>query len=72
VIAGPGDAGSGALVGAMAGTVAGSAAVAGDQARADAAHARRTARGAGRYQQEASEYRRAITACLTGRGYSVR
>jgi hypothetical protein len=75
VIAGPGDVGKGAVVGAMAGTVAGSAAVASDQAHADAvnaANARRGARGSGRYQQEAAGYRRAISACLSGRGYSVR
>jgi hypothetical protein len=74
-IAGPGDAGKGAVVGAMAGAVAGSAAAASDQAEADAANAaaaRRDARGSGRYQQEASDYRRAMSACLTGRGYSVR
>jgi hypothetical protein len=74
-VAGPGNAGKGAVVGAMAGTVAGSAAVAADQANADAvnaAAARRNARGSGHYQQEAADYRRAISACLTGRGYSVR
>jgi hypothetical protein len=74
IIAGPGDVGKGAVVGAMAGAVAGSAAVAADQADADAANAaaRDNARGSGRYQHEAAEYRRAISACLTGRGYSVR
>jgi hypothetical protein len=75
VVAGPGNAGKGAVVGAMAGTVAGSAAVASDQANADAANAgaaRRNARGSGRYQREAADYRRAISACLAGRGYSVR
>lgn len=75
IVAGPGDVGKGAVVGAMAGTVAGSAVVAADQASADAvnaAAARRNARGSGRYDQEAAGYRRAISACLTGRGYSVR
>lgn len=74
-IAGPGNAGRGAVAGAVAGTVAGSAAAASDQAAADAANAaaaRRHARGAGRYEQEAADYRRAMSACLTGRGYSVR
>jgi hypothetical protein len=74
-IAGPGNMGKGAVVGAMAGTVAGSAAAANDQAAADAANAasaRRHARGTGRYEQEAADYRRAMSACLTGRGYSVR
>jgi hypothetical protein len=72
VVAGPGHAGKGAVVGAMAGTVAGSAAVASDQANAEAVNARRNARGSGRYQREAADYRRAISACLEGRGYSVR
>lgn len=72
VIAGPGDVGKGAVVGAMAGTVAGSAAVASDQAHADAVNAANARRGSGRYQHEAADYRRAISACLSGRGYSVR
>jgi len=29
-------------------------------------------RGQGRYEREAAEYRRAMSACLEGRGYSVR
>lgn len=74
-VAGPGNMGKGAVVGALAGTAAGSAAAASDQAAANAenaAVARRNARGLGRYEQEAAEYRRAMSACLTGRGYSVR
>jgi hypothetical protein len=74
-VAGPGDVAKGAVVGAMAGTVVGSAAAASEQADADAANeaaSRRYARGAGRYEQEAAGYRRAMSACLTGRGYSVR
>jgi hypothetical protein len=71
-IAGPGNVGKGAVVGAMAGTVAGSAAVAGEQAQADAINEHRQARVGGRYEREAGEYRRAMTACLSGRGYSVR
>ncbi len=75
VAAGPGDIAKGAVVGAMAGTVVGSAAAASDEANADAANAaaaRRYDRGAGKYEQEAAGYRRAMSACLTGRGYSVR
>ncbi len=71
-IAGPRDAGKGAVLGAMAGSVAGSAAAANDQAEADAANAANARRGGARYEREAAEYRRAMTACLTGRGYSVR
>jgi hypothetical protein len=74
-IAGPGDLGKGAVLGAVAGTAVGSAAAANEQAEADAANAaavRRHARGAGKYEQEAADYRRAMSACLAGRGYSVR
>lgn len=74
-IAGPGDLGKGAVVGAVAGTAVGSAAAANAQAEADAANAataRRQVRGGGKYEQEAADYRRAMSACLTGRGYSVR
>jgi len=74
-IAGPGHIGQGAAVGAVAGTVAGSAAAANDQAAADAANEAGATRGnarGGRYERSAAEYRRAMTACLTGRGYSVR
>lgn len=71
-LAGPGNVGKGAVVGAMAGTVAGSAAAAGEQAQADAINERRQARVGGRYEKEAAEYRRAMSACLSGRGYSVR
>jgi hypothetical protein len=74
-IAGPGDLGKGAVVGAVAGSAVGSAAAANAQAEADAVNAtatRRQARGGGKYEQEAADYRRAMSACLTGRGYSVR
>jgi hypothetical protein len=74
-IAGPGDLGKGAVVGAIAGTAVGSAAAANEQAEANAANAaaaRRQARGGGKFEQEAADYRRAMSACLVGRGYSVR
>lgn len=70
VVAGPGDAAEGALLGAMAGSAVGAAAASDAQARA--AHARYNGRGQGRLEREAAEYRRAISACLEGRGYSVR
>jgi hypothetical protein len=71
-LAGPGNVGKGAVVGAMAGTVAGSAAAAGEQAQADAINEHRQVRIGGRYEKEAADYRRAMSACLSGRGYSVR
>lgn len=72
VAAGPGDAAKGAVVGALAGSVVGSAAASADQQQAQAAQVRHDRRGNGRYEREATEYRRAMSACLEGRGYSVR
>ena len=68
----PWEAGSGALVGAIAGAVIGGVAEsaareqAGEQAEANANNARAAA-----LEHQASNYRRAMTACLEGRGYSV-
>jgi len=71
VAAGRGDAAEGLLVGAMAGSVVGSAVASADQQEARAVEARYN-RGYGRYEREAAGYRRAMSACLEGRGYSVR
>jgi uncharacterized protein YcfJ len=65
-----GDTGKGALIGAVAGAMLGAVA-----ANADANQPPRAAprtRGDVRYEQEAAGYRRAMSACLEGRGYSVR
>lgn len=71
-VSSPGHAGSGAIVGGVAGGLLGAAA----QESADAeterynrAQTRRYERGYGR---ELSAYRRAMSACLEGRGYSVK
>ncbi|HTQ35411.1 MAG TPA: hypothetical protein VMH77_00090 [Steroidobacteraceae bacterium] len=71
-LAGPGHMGGGAAFGAVAGTMAGTAQAANDQAAADAVNDARNARSSRQYEHAAAEYRRAMTACLTGRGYSVR
>lgn len=70
----PRDAGAGALIGAVAGAVLGSAsdqsrqrAANEEQARQDEAQARRAAASDAQIQS----YRRALKACLEGRGYSV-
>lgn len=69
----PWEAGQGALAGAVAGAIIGgiaeSAAAehAREQAAANASYARAAA-----LERQASNYRRAISACLEGRGYSVR
>jgi len=75
VIAGPRDAGFGAVAGGITGAAIGST---GDAANAQvqnqqiqAARAQ-DARQAAALDQKASNYRRAISACLEGRGYSVK
>jgi hypothetical protein len=68
----PEHAAKGAVVGAMAGAVLGSVAANADAARAQPVVNRRNERVNGRYEREAAEYRRAMSACLEGRGYSVK
>lgn len=66
-IAGPHRSGEGALVGATAGAILGAAAAEGYEGAE-----RRDRRHVPEQQQRADGYRRAITACLEGRGYVVR
>lgn len=72
VVAGQGDVAKGAVVGAMAGTVVGSAAASANEADARRAQQYRTSRMSPRYEKQAGEFRRAMSACLEGRGYSVK
>lgn len=72
VTAGPYNAAEGAVVGAAVGGFVGAVAAAADQAQAQQAVQAHQARGANRYDQQAGEYRRAMSACLEGRGYSVK
>ena len=72
IAGGRGDALEGAVVGAMAGTVLGSAAASANQTQARNEQNARTQRAYGRYAREAAEFRRAMSACLEGRGYSVK
>src|SRR5690348_3488593 len=75
VIAGPRDSGFGAVAGGITGAAIGSA---GDAANAEAQNEQvrairsQDARQAAAMDQKASNYRRAIGACLEGRGYSVK
>jgi hypothetical protein len=64
-----GDAAKGAIVGAAAGGLLGAAA-----AEAEAAESGRAAvrRDVAEHRRGSAEYRRAMAACLEGRGYSVR
>ena len=75
VIAGPRNAGFGAVAGGVTGAAIGST---GDAANAQVEAAQvqqarvQDARAAAVIDQKASNYRRAISACLEGRGYSVK
>ncbi len=75
IIAGPRDAGAGAAIGAIAGGGLGAASEAQQREAArdaeDRAIERANARPPGQ-EQRAGAYRRALTACLEGRGYSVK
>jgi hypothetical protein len=71
-VSGPRDGGAGAVIGAVAGAAIGNAS---DAARANEAHREvrvEEARQTAALEQKASNYRRAVSACLEGRGYSVR
>jgi hypothetical protein len=76
LIAGPRDAGAGLIGGAIAGGVIGTAAE--QQQRAEAEQQAqnyndaRDARAVAAMDARASNYRRALSACLEGRGYSVK
>lgn len=73
-VSGPHDAGKGAVVGAVAGGILGAASDSARQAEADRAqdrYDRRNAQRDARVEQQAQDYRRAMSACLQGRGYTV-
>jgi hypothetical protein len=75
VIAGPRNSGFGAVAGGITGAAIGST---GDAANAQAQNAQiqqaraQDARAAAAMDQKAANYRRAVSACLEGRGYSVK
>jgi hypothetical protein len=72
VAAGRGDTAEGAVVGAMAGTVLGSAAASAEQQEARRVEQVRDRRATRGYEKQSAEFRRAMSACLEGRGYSVK
>ena len=72
IAARPGNTAEGAVVGAMAGTVLGSAAAAAEQSQSQQVSRYRATRSDRRFDQQAGEFRRAMSACLEGRGYSVK
>ena len=75
VASGPRDAGAGMLIGALIGGVLGGAAEAtanaNAQAAADNSANAQTRVQAAQIDRKAAEYRRALSACLSGRGYTV-
>ena len=75
LIAGPRHAGAGALIGAGSGVFAGAASDASRQQYArqmEEAYTNRDQALDARYEGQARDFRRAMSACLEGRGYSVR
>ena len=74
LIAGPRHAGAGALIGAGSGAIAGAASDASRQQYAqqmEEAYDRRDQALDARYEEKAHSFRRAMSTCLEGRGYSV-
>ncbi len=74
VVSPPGRGAQGAVVGAVAGAIVGAASDSARQEQAERVqerYDRRDAQQRSRLEQQASSYRRAMAACLEGRGYSV-
>ena len=74
-IGSPHDEGEGAIVGAMAGTVLGAAVESSQQAQTAQMQSQYDTTASAhqaRLEAEAGSYRRAMSACLEGRGYAVR
>jgi hypothetical protein len=74
-VSSPGRSAEGAAVGAVAGAIIGAASDAERQEQAERAqqgYDQRATQHAAQLEQQASSYRRAMAACLQGRGYSVR
>jgi len=75
IVTAPHDSGKGAIIGAMAGAIAGAASDTARQQEAEriqAQYDRQAALRNASIEEKARNYRRAMAACLEGRGYSVR
>lgn len=72
LVSGPRHSAAGAAVGAIVGALAGAGVDAENRARADAAQARMDAARVSEQNRLIRAYRRALSACLDARGYSVR
>lgn len=71
-LAGDDDAGAGAVFGGITGAMIGSASDAQREQQSQMAMSAQEQQEAAAMAQKAAEYRRAISACLAGRGYSVK
>lgn len=72
IVRSPHDAGEGAVIGAATGAVLGAAVESSQQAQVRSQYDRDAGARQARLDAEASAYRRAMSACLEGRGYAVR
>jgi hypothetical protein len=75
IISPPRAAGGGALIGAVAGAILGASADAANQQRTEAiqqSYDQRDLQAQARFEQRSRDYRRAISACLEGRGYTIK
>ena len=75
IIAGPYDAGEGAIIGAVAGGIVGAISESARRKEIQQVNAHNNAQAQSeraRLETQASNYRRAISACLEGRGYTVK
>jgi len=75
VVSRPRDAGAGAIIGAIAGAAIGAASESSKQQQVEAVERtrdERSSQAAANLEQQAAGYRRAIGACLEGRGYTVK
>jgi hypothetical protein len=72
LVSNPRDAGAGALIGAIAGTAVGAASDASREQATQQAVAGAQSQQVSAQEAQASGYRRALGACLAGRGYTVR
>lgn len=71
MVADRGDTAKGAIIGAVAGSMLGAVAANAQEAEAARIGQQLDGRG-GRHEREGAGYRRALSACLDGRGYSVK
>ena len=72
ITARPGNAGGGAVAGAVVGSMLGAASASADAEEARRINYSRNARAANRYERQAADFKRAMSACLEGRGYTVK